>query len=166
MNKCNRGSGIRAVEQKGFTLIELLVVVLIIAILAAVALPQYTKAVEKSRATEAFLTVRAMYNGAIMAKYATGSWPTDLGQLGIEAPGETDGARKKTATFSYGLTSTHVVGNRLPMNTKYAIAIKEDFSRYCISYAEKYNDFCQSLGGTLEGSCFSSVSGAKCYRFN
>lgn len=69
----------------GFTLIELLVVVLIIGILAAIAVPQYTKAVEKARVAEALTTGRSLVNAIKVAQLANGG-PATWDMLDIERP--------------------------------------------------------------------------------
>ena len=70
----------------GFALIELLVVVLIIGILAAVALPQYQKAVEKARASEALPLLKSVYQAAQNYQLANGEWPTKFDELAVEIP--------------------------------------------------------------------------------
>ena len=72
-------------NKKGFTLIELLVVVLIIGILAAIALPQYFKAVEKSRATEALSILGSLSAAMERARLvsSTNVYPTTLATLDI-----------------------------------------------------------------------------------
>lgn len=68
----------------GFTLIELLVVVLIIGILASVALPQYTKAVEKSRVGAALAFGRAVMTAENAYYLANGEYTTDKDSLDLD----------------------------------------------------------------------------------
>ena len=100
--------------KKGFTLIELLVVVLIIGILSAVALPQYTKAVEKSRATEAVTLLGNLLTAEQIYKMGNGSFTTDLTLLDLQLPGVGTTTTASTTTKNFRLTvSTPTAGTLL-----------------------------------------------------
>ena len=73
-------------DTKAFTLIELLVVVLVIGILAAIALPQYQKAVEKSRAAQALTLLKTVGNAFEAHHQANGEWATSFDELAVDIP--------------------------------------------------------------------------------
>lgn len=144
-------------NKKGFTLIELLVVVLIIGVLTAIALPRYEIAAEKSRASQAFVTLRALKDAMERHKLATGSYPTNINLLDIEVP-------SNKYWNIYIAQDLSIYASRKGSSSGYAesylIAYRFDGIRHrliCrsstdIAYGEK---ICKALGATInDGGSF------------
>jgi len=114
-------------SKQAFTLIELLVVVLIIGILAAVAVPQYQKAVTKSRYATLKHLVRSIADAEKRYHLANGTYASDFDELDIDMG--TAGEDNATRYFPWGYC-------KIEINNKYQYCINQQIY---MSYEEQFS---------------------------
>ncbi len=168
------GNDVRRGYLHGFTLIELLVVVLIIGVLSAVALPQYTKAVEKSRSAEAIANLKYLRDQQAVCLLERGSDEDvcfqgheglgDLFTLANFSGGSPDPdcveptCGPTTKNFSYFLDGQYIGASRRPMYTKYVFyttAFQSNYDDVSVNRISCYNEdeetnWCVAIGFTKE----------------
>ncbi len=148
-------------KMKGFTLIELLVVVLIIGILSSVALPQYTKAVEKSRATQGMVLVNSLVTAQKVYYMANGKYAAGFDELDIDLPGNPVGSSAVIKDFDItmhemnnsSLAHIQAMYNRREWGKNWYImfyVVRDKL--YCVAHegSEAGNKLCKSFSPNVE----------------
>lgn len=156
--------------KKAFTLIELLVVVLIIGILSAVALPQYRKAVMKTKVLMMIPVMSAIDQAQKEYFLANGTYATSFEDLSIQLPSNF------TSDFVWGADQ-----NQCHFATASSVQCQTQGVKTAVTLEKYYGEAsyicwpngsslgkttCQNLAGTNEEATVCTSGGCTGYRFS
>lgn len=139
---------------KGFTLIELLVVVLVIGILASVALPQYQRAVDKSKYMRLAVLTNAVKKAQETYYMANGAYATKFEELDVSLPSSYKLALENSTAGGQCFSPSGVMGGDqicTGPNGTYAEPFGVSSIQYHCKYAAQKN---------WNGKCFCTVNPA------
>ena len=132
-------------NKKGFTLMELLIVVVIIGILTSIALPMYKKAVERSRASDALTTLKAVAQSEHDWFLVKNNYTTDFANLDIDLAGEIENKKLKTTFYNYELLDSGIFAQRA--NGEYSLYRDYETSQIMCTPSTHY--ICDGLGASF-----------------